>query len=268
MADALDVLGNLTRKYRSGAYSGSTYSQPKVAERASRIAAQQQRQPMRRQPITEEDEALLDRLEDLDDLDDDEEQQQTATINRTRRQQQEPTSRPARGVSRPPMRHQQQRKHPSVYIGSTVVVLVLAWLLTTVGLSWFVTSFVDPGTYGPLHGNVVSGVFGGGDSASQPSKLIGWNNNGQIEIIKVTANDPSKARMIVGPNLIMLNFPDPTNAKIQIQLIDYDHDGHLDVQVNVLSSVYDYPLHRFSQPYLLYGDGKGNLKPRQTAPAA
>ena len=117
----------------------------------------------------------------------------------------------------------------------------------------------DPAFFGPTHGNVVTGVFGGGDSAQHPTKLIALVNNGQVEIVKLTANDYHHTQILPGPRLADLNFPDPQNAEVQLEVSDVNHDGHLDVTVHILSSSYDLPFHRFSQSYTLYGDAHGTL---------
>jgi hypothetical protein len=130
-------------------------------------------------------------------------------------------------------------------------------------MALFVTHFIDPGTYGPIHGQVLRDVFGG-DSAEQPSKVIGMDDNGRVLVIKLTADDPTKAQIIPGPDLAKLNFPDPKGAEIDLQAGDFDHDGHKDLQVTIESTTYDTPLHRYSQSYILYNDGKGNLKPRSS----
>jgi hypothetical protein len=153
-----------------------------------------------------------------------------------------------------------RRFHPLFWIGFTVVVIVLLWLGSTNGVAFLVTHLSDPGIYGPTHGNVMTGVFGGGDSQAAPSKLIGLNDDGQTEIIYLHANDLAKSQIISGPDLRASNFTDPQAAEVQLETGDFNHDGHLDVKVVILSDVYDWPFHRFqSQPFYLYGDGAGHF---------
>src|SRR5579859_4814909 len=99
--------------------------------------------------------------------------------------------------------------HPVVWIIFTLGVVTLAYLASTGGMAWRDTTLIDPGKYGPLHGNVINVVLGGGDNQSQPSKLIAMNNGGRVEIIELLANDPSKAQILPGPNLVTQGFPDP-----------------------------------------------------------
>ncbi len=137
-----------------------------------------------------------------------------------------------------------------------IVVLWLAWIATTVGASYWATHVTDPGIYGPTHGNVVSGVFGGGDSQEHPTKLIAFNNDGHVEIIKIIAGDPKKTQIIPGYNLIASGFPDPTHAVVELSV-----DDHHNVIVTVYGSTFYAPFQRyFSKPITLYNDGKGNLK--------
>jgi len=143
------------------------------------------------------------------------------------------------------------------------MLMIMAYWVSTCGLAWRDVTFIDPGKYGPTHGNIVMGVFGGGDSQEHPSRLIGLNNDGHVQIIMIHANDASKSQILLGPNLVTLGFPDPAHANVDLEARDFDGDGNLDLKVTVLASFYDKPLSRYGVPYMLYGDGQGNLKPRQ-----
>jgi len=140
-------------------------------------------------------------------------------------------------------------------IGLTVLALWLAWVATTAGASFWVTHVTDPGIYGSMHGNIVTGVFGGGDSQEHPTKLIAFNNDGHVEILKLTAGNPQKTQLIAGPDLVASGFPDPTNAEIHLQV------DKQKVTVTVYGSTFILPFQRyFSQPLTFMSDGKGNLK--------
>jgi hypothetical protein len=151
---------------------------------------------------------------------------------------------------------------PFAWVGATLLVVVIGYLVSTVGLAWFST-FVDPGKYGPTHGNIVTGVFGGGDSLAQQSKLIGLNDGGRVEVIMLHAGDANKAEFLTGPNLVTSNFPDPLHANVDLTVGDVDHDGNQDVTVAMFSTIYDKPFNRYGQAYILYGDGQGHLKRQQ-----
>jgi len=100
-------------------------------------------------------------------------------------------------------------------------------------------------------------VLGGGDSETQPSKLIAINNSGRIEIMKLVANDPKKAQIITGPDLVKAGFPDPVNAEVSLSA------SNGSVQVTIYGSFYDAPFHRYQTRYTLVEDGQGNLKSQQ-----
>jgi len=133
----------------------------------------------------------------------------------------------------------------------------LFWIITTVALSFWATHVTDPGTYGPTHGTVITVVLGGGDSERQPSKLMAINNSGRIEIMKLVANDPKKAQIITGPDLVKAGFPDPLNAEVELKA------SNGSVQVTIYGSFYDAPFHRYQTRYILVEDGQGNVKPQQ-----
>lgn len=144
-----------------------------------------------------------------------------------------------------------------MWVGLTILLMLTLYGISTVGLALWNTTFVDPGKYGPTHGTIITVVLGGGDSESQPSKLVAMNNNGRVEIIELLANDPSKAHIIPGPNLVTMGFPDPTHAQIELKALNGS------VQVTIYGNFYDLPLHRYQTTYTLVDDGQGNLKQQQ-----
>lgn len=161
-----------------------------------------------------------------------------------------------------PQPYQRERRQwpPLVWVVLTLLAIALLWEVTTVGASWWTATFSDPATYGPVHGQVITAVLGGGDSEARPSKIYSVNDGGRVLIIKLTGDDPTHSQIIPGPNLAALNLPDPTGAEIQIEAGDYNGDGHQDIKVTILGSFFDAPLHRYQQHYILDGDGKGDLK--------
>ena len=156
-----------------------------------------------------------------------------------------------------PQARGKQGKHPTVWIGLTAITILLGWILSTGGASWWVTHVTDPGTYGPMHGTIATGVFGGGDSKQHPTKLVAMNTDGRVAILKITGGDPSKTQIIAGPNLVASNFPDPAQAEVELTV-----DSHNDVTITVYGSDFPLPFHRTSRSVVLHSDGKGNLKPQ------
>lgn len=186
----------------------------------------------------------------------------TEDVDLTRIPSREPrTTRPPVSQPAPQKRH----LHPLVYIGGTLISLAGLWWCTTTAAGWLTHHVIDPGQYGPAHGQVVHGVFGGGDNQAHPSTVYSTNDSGHVYIVKITAGDPAKAQIIPGPDLRKIEFPESADAEIQIEVGDFDHDGHEDLKVTINSTSFDLPFHRYSQEIVLYGDGKGGLKQRTAA---
>lgn len=168
----------------------------------------------------------------------------------------------SRSNYRPPDRNktrvlpQQHHSHPVLFTGLGMILLLIAWFATTTGASWITTHLIDPATYGPMHGSVVEGVFGGGDSQAHPSQLIAMNNAGQVEIFKMTASNPKKTQVFVGPNLIALGYSDPKEAEVALRV-----QGNK-VVVTIYDSTFTLPLYRSRKTYTLISDGEGNFKPQ------
>ena len=169
---------------------------------------------------------------------------------------------PRSKLKKQPSTRQKQQKHPAFYVGATALVLVGGWLATTWGASAWTANLSYPSTYGPMHGTVISTTLGG-DSKAHPSKIIGWNDDGKVEILVLIADNPRHTQIIAGPDLRAASFPDPTGSEVQLEAGDFNHDGHTDIRVHILSTEFDYPFHPHQQYIDLDGDGKGNLK--QTA---
>ncbi len=172
---------------------------------------------------------------------------------------------PPSKLTKQPSKRQKQPKHPAVYVSGTIAAIVGFVILSTSGAAWWSTTFHDPGTYGPTHGTIATGVLGGGDSKEHPTKIIGLNNGGKIELIILHANDPAHTQIINGPDLTTIDFPDPMNAEVDVQTGDYNGDGKQDVKVTIYATTFDMPFHRYNRPSVLDGDGKGGLKLQQPA---
>ncbi len=144
--------------------------------------------------------------------------------------------------------------HPVLWVVATLLTVYSAWWLTTAFWGWVIVHTSDAFTYGPTHGTTITAVIGGGDSADHPTTLIAVNNKGVIQIIKIIANDPSKAQLLVITDLVTAGVPDPTNAAIELK----DRGSHIDMTIH--TTVWDTPFHRVERTFQLSEDGQGNLK--------
>lgn len=131
---------------------------------------------------------------------------------------------------------------------------ILGWQATTAVPAWYTTTFSDPGTYGPLHGQALSVVLGNGDTTLTPSTLLATNLNGQVLLVKLFPSDPKKNITFTGPNLVLLNFPDPTKAEVELRALAPGQ-----IQIIIWSNVWDKPFHRYGVSFTLVSDGKGGL---------
>jgi hypothetical protein len=132
-------------------------------------------------------------------------------------------------------------------------VYAVLWL-TTAFWGWIIIHTSDAVTYGPTHGTTITAVIGGGDSADHPTTLIAINNKGQVQIIKMLANDPSKAQILVITDLVAAGIPDPTNAAIELK------DRGNFISMTIHTTVWDKPFSRVERTFQLAEDGQGNLK--------
>jgi hypothetical protein len=158
------------------------------------------------------------------------------------------------GTKVQPVESEKPPRHPLVYIGSTIIAMLAIWWLTTAAWGWIIVHTSDAVTYGPTHGTTITAVIGGGDSADHPTTLIAMNNKGSVQIIKILANDPSKAQLLVITDLAVAGVPDPTNAAIELK----DRRDHIDMTIH--TTVWDMPFHRVERTFTLAEDGQGSLK--------
>ncbi len=146
-----------------------------------------------------------------------------------------------------------------VMLATAGVAAGLLWFIGTSGMSWWDTHVLDPATYGPLHGSVATGVFGGGDSADRPTRLIGLNTNGQVAVLVMTADDPAHTHILIGPNLVASGFPDPGAAEVEVHV--GQRAGRQTIEVTIWSDTYTIPfVGRYHASYTLVSDGKGNFQ--------
>jgi hypothetical protein len=144
--------------------------------------------------------------------------------------------------------------HPIVWVLLTIFAMYFLWWLSTAFWGWIIVHTADALTYGPTHGTTITAVIGGGDSEAQPTTLIAINNRGSVQIIKMLANDPSKAQLLVITDLAAAGVPDPGNAAIELK-----NQGNT-ISMTIHTTVWDAPLRRVEQTFVLKKEGQGNLK--------
>ena len=145
--------------------------------------------------------------------------------------------------------------HPLFFVWLTALFCIAFWFGSTNGAAWYTTTVLDPATYGPTHGNMLSLPLGDGDGPTTPSTLVAMNINGQVTIIKLFPGQPKKNTTFVGPNLVAMGFPDAKTAEINLS-----SPQALEVDLTIYADQYNSPFNRYCIHILLIGDGKGNLK--------
>lgn len=145
---------------------------------------------------------------------------------------------------------QKRRKiHPTIWILGTTVFLFLAWEALILVPAWFVTTFQDPGIYGPSHGQTLEVKL----QAAGSSTLVAINLHGKISLLDLFS-DPKQNETITGPDLREMGFPDPAAAEVALESA-----GPGKVQVTIWSDQWVKPFHRYGITLLLADDGKGHL---------
>jgi len=87
-----------------------------------------------------------------------------------------------------------------LYLGIGMVVMLALWMLLTMAMSWWNTTWDDI-HYGRPRTFQTDAVVGHNDSSANPSHFIAINLNGRIEVLEFPAGDGSKARIYIGPQL-------------------------------------------------------------------
>lgn len=90
---------------------------------------------------------------------------------------------------------------PLLTAAAYLLALFAAALLLTRGAEW-AQGRLDDARYGWPRTVHLSGVVGGGDSPSQPTRFIGLNLDGQISVLVAPAGDTSRLSALPGPYVI------------------------------------------------------------------
>ncbi len=92
------------------------------------------------------------------------------------------------------------RAHPLLYLGVGMIAMLALWILLTMAVNWWNTTWDDI-HYGRPRTFQIDAFVGHNESAGTPSHFIAINLNGRIEVIEMPGGDGSKARIYLGPQL-------------------------------------------------------------------
>lgn len=127
-----------------------------------------------------------------------------------------------------------RRVHWLVYVGLTLFIMLLGWvLLSQVSAWWQVTQ--DDWHYGRPRTFQADAVVGHNDSVAHPSHFIVLNYHRRIEIIEFPGGDASHAKIYFGPTLIGTG---EDLAAVTITFKDVNGDSKLDLILNIQDSHY------------------------------
>lgn len=122
-----------------------------------------------------------------------------------------------------------RRPHWLVFVGLTMLVMILGWLtLSALGSWWQITQ--DDWHYGRPRTFQIDEVVGHRDSQQNPSHFIAMNLNRHIIVIEIPGGDPSKSVVFNGPTL---SGPGQDLAPVTLSFADVNHDGKKDMIITV-----------------------------------
>ncbi len=124
-----------------------------------------------------------------------------------------------------------QRRHPLVYFGLAIMVMIVGWFLLSVVTNWW-RVVQDDWHYGRPRTAQYDQIVGHND-AKTPSHFIAINLNRHVEIIEMPGGDATKAKVYLGP---ILMGQDQDLAPVTLTFKDVTGDGKLDMVVNVQDS--------------------------------
>jgi hypothetical protein len=119
-----------------------------------------------------------------------------------------------------------------------LVLLALA-LVVGRGLAWAQCT-IDDLRYGVPRTVQLAGVVGGGDSATNPTRFIGLNIDGQVSVLVLPGGDASRVAPLLGPYVIGDNG---SAAVPLLSLADLTGDGAPDLLVTIRGEIVVYGNH-------------------------
>lgn len=128
--------------------------------------------------------------------------------------------------------YEPRRVHWTVIAGLALLLMLFGWaLLTNVAHWWQVTQ--DDWHYGRPRTLQMDQVVGHNDSSTNPSHFVALNLNRHVEVIEFPGGDATNAKVYIGPVLV---GPDQDLAPVTLTFKDVNHDGKLDMIVNIQDS--------------------------------
>jgi hypothetical protein len=102
-----------------------------------------------------------------------------------------------------PVREEKQpwRPHWLVYVGVSMMIMVMGWVVFTAVANWWQVT-QDDWHYGRPRTFQINAVVGHNDSPANPSHFIALNLNRQIEVIEIPGGDPTHERVYIAVTLI------------------------------------------------------------------
>lgn len=133
----------------------------------------------------------------------------------------------------PPSTKREASSFPTHTSGSLATVVGLGMcimLVLIIAGQWFVgwaQVTLDDWRYGRPR-TFQTDVYVGQETTGQPSHFMAINNHGQVEVIEFPGNDPSRARIFLGPHLYGINAE---LTPVTLRFIDPHHMRHPDMVV-------------------------------------
>src|SRR6266516_388631 len=142
--------------------------------------------------------------------------------SRTQTQDDQPEPQPQRAKAR-------RQWHWSVYVGLTMLVGVVLFIVGNSVVSWWHVH-QDDATYGRPRTSQCDAVVGHSDSPQHPSHFIALNLNKHIEVIEFPGRDATRARIYIGPTLI---GDGQELTPVTLEFRDVNGDGKPDMILHV-----------------------------------
>ncbi|HLI87723.1 MAG TPA: VCBS repeat-containing protein [Ktedonobacteraceae bacterium] len=131
-----------------------------------------------------------------------------------------------------PERRRLPRLHWFVWVGGALFLMLIGWMaLSALGNWWQNTR--DTWQYGMPRTEQVDANVGHGTKSHPQSHFIAENLQGQIIVIEFPGDDPTRAKVYIGPSLI---GPGDDLAPATLTFPDVNHDGRPDLVIHVNNS--------------------------------